>query len=85
MKYNIVERIFLVKKFYELKHTTSIQRVRRTQFPKSTGPSRSVIQNIISNFKKIGLVDHVPPKQKNPSQKREAAKIQLRIIFIVDP
>ena len=74
MKYNIAERVFLVKKFYEFKQIILVQRVWKSEFSKPDAPSRSVIMNIISNFEKTGSVGHVPPKPKNPSEKREAAK-----------
>lgn len=77
MKYNIAERVFLVKKFYEFKQIILVQRAWKSEFSKPDAPSRSVIMNIISNFEKTGSVGHVPPKPKNPSEKREAAKIQV--------
>ena len=80
MKYDIAQRVFLVKKFYEFKQIISVQRAWRSEFPKTTTPGRSVIMNIISNFDKTGWVGHVSPKLKNPSQKREAAKIQVKNI-----
>ena len=77
MKYNIAERVFLVKKFYEFKQIILVQSAWKSEFSKPDAPSRSVIMNIISNFEKTGSVGHVPPKPKNPSEKREAAKIQV--------
>lgn len=78
MKYNIQERVFLVKSFYELKSYVLVQRAYKSHFSKSDAPDRAVIKNIVSNFEKTGSVGHVPPKPKTPSQKRETAKIQLK-------
>lgn len=78
MKYNIQERVFLVKKYYELKSISLVQRAFRTKYIKSDAPNGSVIRNIVSNFEKTGSVGHVPPKPKEPSRKRETAKNQLK-------
>jgi len=77
MKYDIPQRVFLLKNFYELKEICLVQRRFRNEYPKFGTPSRSVIMNIVSNFEKYGSVAHVPPKQKNPGQKREMVKNQL--------
>lgn len=77
MKYNISQRVFLVKMFYELKEICSVQRCFRQKYPKISTPSHTTIKNIVSNFEKYGSVGHVAPKPKNPGQKRENAKNQL--------
>ena len=77
MKYNLVQRVFLVKKVYELKEISLVQRAFRREYPKDGTPNYSVIKNILSNFEKYGSVAHVPPKHKNLGQKREMAKKQL--------
>ena len=69
--------MFLVKKVYELKEISLVQRAFRTEYPKDGTPSHSVIKNILSNFEKHGSVAHVPLKPKNSGQKREMAKKQL--------
>ena len=78
MKYNLVQRVFLVKMVYELKEISLVQRALRTEYPKDGTPSYSVIKNILSNFEKYGSVAHVPPKHKNLGQKREMAKKTAR-------
>jgi hypothetical protein len=77
MKYNIKQRVFLVKNFYELKEISLVQRRFRAEYPKDGTPSHSVIKKIVSNFENYGSVDHVAPKKKNSGQKREIAKNQL--------
>ena len=77
MKYNLAQRVFLVKKGYELKEISLVQRAFRTEYPKDGTPSNSVIKNILSNLEKHGSVAYVSPKQKNSGQKREMAKKQL--------
>ena len=77
MKYNLVQRVFLVKKVYELKEISLVQRAFRREYPKDGTPNCFVIKNILSNFEKFGSVAHVPPKHKNLGQKREMAKKQL--------
>ena len=78
MKYTIQERVFVVKKYYELKHISLIQKAWRTEFVKSKAPSDSAIKNMVTNFEKTGSVAHVPPKRKNPDPKREIAKNELK-------
>ena len=77
MKYNLVQRVFLVKKAQELKEISLVQQAFITEYPKDGHPSFSVIKNIQSNFEKYGLVKHVSPKHKNLGQKRKMAKKQL--------
>ena len=77
MKYNLEQRVFLVKKVYDLKELSLVQRAFRTEYPKDGTPSHSVIKNIVSNFEKYGSVAHVAPKRKNSGQKREIVKNQL--------
>ena len=78
MKYNLVQRVFLVKSVYELKEISLVQRAFRTEYLNDSTPSYSVIKNILSNFEKYGSVAHVPPKHKNLGQKREMVKKQLK-------
>ena len=78
MKYSLEIRVFLVKTFYNLQHMSLVQRAFRTRFKSSDAPSVQTIKNLISNFEKTGSVGHVAPKPKNPSQKREIAKNQLK-------
>ena len=77
MNYNLVQRVFLVKKVYELKEISLVQQAFIAEYPKDGTPNYSVIKNILSNFEKYGSVAHVPPKHKNLGQKREMAKKQL--------
>jgi hypothetical protein len=74
MKYNLVQRGFLVKKVYGLKEISLVQRAFRREYPKDGTPNYYVIKNILSNFEKYGSVAHVLPKHKNFGQKREMAK-----------
>ncbi len=64
-----------------MQSVTLIQRAWRREYPKSAIPSSSTIKNIVSNFEKTGSVDHVPPKPKVPSPKREGAKNQLKSLI----
>jgi len=77
MKYNIPQRVFLVSKYFELKHISLVIRAWNTEFKNKKAPNHSTIKNIVSNFKKTGSVAHVAPKPKNSPPKREAAKTEL--------
>lgn len=78
MKYDQKKRVFLIKMFYKLENITLVQRAFRSEYPKEDFPNGSTIKNLVSNFEKTGSVGHVAPKPKNPSQKREIAKNQLK-------
>jgi hypothetical protein len=67
MKYNLVQRVFFVKKVKELKKISLVQRAFITEYPNDGTPKYSVIKNILSNFEKYGLVEH----------ERKIPKIQL--------
>jgi len=75
MKYTIQERVFVVKKYYELKHISLIQKAWRTEFVKSKAPSDSAIKNMVTNFEKTGSVAHVPPKRKIQIQNAKSPKM----------
>ena len=74
--FRIISWILHGNHVYELKEVSLVQRTFRTEYPKDDTPSHSVIKNILSNFKKHGLVAHVPLKSKNSGQKREMVKNQ---------
>lgn len=77
MKYDLQERVFLVKKYYEFKSFSDVQRAYRVEFNKNKAPDRKVIFNIVSVFEKTGSVSQKPRQQKEISMKRQDAKIQL--------
>ena len=65
MKYDIKERIFVVKKIlYKLEFSSLVQRVFRSKFPKKKAPSSTVIKNIISSFEKNGSVVPIQTKSE---------------------
>lgn len=74
MKYDIEQRVFMVKKFNELNHISLIQRDFRKEYPKEDTPSHSVVKNVVSNFEKYGSVAYVTQAIKNQSQKGEFVK-----------
>ncbi len=69
-----MQRVFLVKKAYELKEIFFVQLAFITEYPKDGTPSYSVFKNILSSFQKHGLVEHVLPRYKNLGQKQKKAK-----------
>jgi len=81
MKYDLEKRVFLVKKFYELKDIVRVQRAFRTEYKNERAPSNSVIKNIISHFEKTGSVVYSAPKPKELSQKRVDARNQLKTMI----
>lgn len=80
MKYDIQERVFLVKKYYELKEIILIQRAYRAQYPKRNAPLNKEIKYIVSVFEKTGSVGRQSRKRAEPTEKRQQAIIQLKPI-----
>ena len=78
MKFELEKRIFLLEKYIKLEHVVLVQRAFRTKYPNEKAPSHSTIINLVSAFKETGSVNPRPPKPKQPSQKRIAAKNQLK-------
>ena len=68
----------MVKNAYEFKEISLVKQASLADYPNDDTPSYSIIKKILSSFKKYGLVEHVPQKQKNLGQKREMAKKQLK-------
>jgi hypothetical protein len=75
MKYDIEQRVFLIKKYYELKEICLVKRCFKAEYPKIGIPTYSTIKDIVSYFKKYGSVKHVTPiPKKNRSKKRKSPK-----------
>ena len=80
----------LVKKVYELKEISLVQRAIRTEYPKDGTPSYSVIKNILSNFEKYGSVAVATKTQKFRSKTRNGQKtarkpgLRFSLVIIVN-
>jgi hypothetical protein len=82
MKHDIEQRVFLVKKYYEIKEICLVKRCFKAEYPKIGIPTYSAIKNIASYFEKYGSVKHVTsiPK-KNRSKKRKGPKRSGKINY----
>ena len=69
MKYNLIKPCIIC---------SLVERAFCNRFKSSDSQSVQTIKNLISNFEKTGSLGHVAPKPKNPSEKREMAKNQLK-------
>ena len=67
MKYDLKNRIFLLKSFYEFGSIVRVQRAYCAKFNEKIAPNTSTIRNIVSVFEKTGSVSPTPPKHKSPS------------------
>ena len=70
MKYDIKKRIFLVKKYYELKSCSLVQRAFRTNYKNESVPSHTTITNLISVFEKQ-VQSHSCPTRERIQVKKE--------------
>jgi hypothetical protein len=71
MKYDIEQRVFLVKKYYELKKICLVKRCFKAEYPKIGIPTYSTIKNIVSYYVKYGSGKHVSPIPKKKQVKKE--------------
>ena len=85
MRYDKEKRLFMVKKYCELKSYTLVRRSWRTNFKNDIVPDVRTIKRTIDSFNKTGSVASLPPLRPTPSQKREDAKNQLKEMFSAHP
>ena len=90
MQHGLKKRVFLVQKDYNLMNHSLVQLVWRTEFKNEKAPDAKVINNVINNFEKTGLVVHISRSVRDPTQKRQEAKKKaindgLRLSQLVDP
>lgn len=85
MRYNKVERAFLVKKYHETKSCTRVQRAWRSHFRTKSAPDYNAIMLAVSKFESLGFVDSLPPVHTTNNQEREKAKNQLQDLFSEKP
>ena len=81
MRYDNEKRIFMTKKWYELKNYTLVQRAWRSNFKNYRALEIGIIKRTVERFEATGSVASLPTLQATPSQKREDAKDQLKILF----
>ena len=77
MIYDLPKRIFLLKKYYELKSFSAVQSAFRVKFKVKVAPGHQIIKNIVQAFEKTGSVVPGRSKRQIPTQKRQEAKKQL--------
>ena len=56
MIYDLAKRIFLLKKYYELKSFSAVQSAFRVKFKVKVAPGHQIIKNIVQAFEKTGSV-----------------------------
>ena len=85
MRFDKEKRVFMTKKFAQLKNATLVQRAWRTNYNGQRVPNRHTILNTVTRFEKTGSVAPLPPLPAGPSEKRESAKNELKILISEDP
>jgi len=78
MKYDLEKRIFLLEKYIKFEQISSVQHAYRSKFKNEPAPGHNTIMGIVSAFKTTGSVLPKPPIKKQPCEKREEAKHQLK-------
>ena len=81
MQFDKEKRIFMVKKFHELKNSTLVQRAWRTEFKFLKAPTHKTISYWSETFNKHGTVENQPHDRPDLVKKREALKNQLESLF----
>ena len=74
MIYDLLKRIFLLKKYYELKSFSAVQSAFRVKFKVKVAPAHQIIKNIFQAFEKTGSVVPGRTKRQIPTQKRQETK-----------
>ena len=85
MRFDKEKRVFMTKKFAQLKNATLVQRAWRTKYNGQRVPNRHTILNTVTRFEKTGSVAPLPPLPAGPSEKRESAKNELKMLISEDP
>ena len=80
MIYDLPKRIFLFKKYYQLKRFSAVQSAFRVKFKIKVASGHQIIKNIVQAFEKTGSVAPGRSKRQIPTQKRQEAKKQLEIM-----
>ena len=68
----------MVKKFYEFKNITLVQRAYKAEYKEKISPGNKVIENIVSNFEKNGSVTSSYPKTRNQTESEKMPKNRLK-------
>ena len=74
IKYDIEKRTFLLKKMFELKSVTKVQRSWRTKYKSSNAPTTSMINTLVKKFNDTGLVENSSRVRLESTHKRDEAK-----------
>lgn len=77
MRYNLQERLYLIKNYIKSENITVVQRAWRAKYKNKPVPSYSTIQNMVSSFEKTGSVMPMIRPKAGPSAKRQEAKTLL--------
>jgi len=81
MKYDLKQRVFIVKKYYELRVISLVQRAFNKEYPKEDTPTHPTIKNILCNFEKYGSVAHVSPKKKIQVKNERLPKMTSKSLY----
>ena len=85
MNYTKDERVFMVKKFSELKSPIKVQRAWRAHFRTKTAPDAHVIKYNVSKLQYTGSVMHTPRRVRVRGKKVNNAKIHLKRLVSAKP
>ena len=84
MRYNKEQRLFMVKKYYDLKNYTLVRQAWHSHFKNVRAPHLTTIKSTIKRHDNTGSVASLPPLRARP-EKREDAKNELQVMFQDDP
>ena len=85
MRYNKEKRLFMVKKYHELKNWTLVRRAWRSNFKNLPAPTINTLKRTVKRLNDTGSVASLPPLRAGPSEKREKAKNKLEELFLENP
>jgi transposase len=85
MYFDLHQRIFFVKTYYEKRSIIAVQRAFKTKYDAREAPSRNAIMCAVNNFEKNGSVIAVDPRKGIKSKKRENAEKELVQVVAENP
>lgn len=85
MIYDQEKRIFLVKKFFELKSIVRVQRAFRTKYKNHKAPMGFTIINMVRNFEKTGQTSRLSLRQRIKTVRTEELIENLKNVVLDDP
>ena len=85
MRYDKEKRLFMVKKYHELKNWTLVRRAWHSNFKNLPAPTINTMKRTVKRLNDTGSVASLPPLRAGPRQLKQDAKNKLKETFSNNP